>query len=112
MNWIELTNQQQIDQLKEVSNEKAVLIFKNSPRCYISKFSLKNFERSFTNPTHTDCYMVDVVANRAESQYIASLFNVEHQSPQLLIVYKGQVVFHTSHESIDPQQTEKLLLRI
>ncbi|MHC5361525.1 bacillithiol system redox-active protein YtxJ [Myroides sp. LJL110] len=112
MNWILLTNKQQIDQLKELSNQKAVIVFKNSPRCYISKFSLKNFERTFINSTQTPCYMVDVIANRPESQYIASEFNVEHQSPQLLIIYKQEVVFDCSHENIDPSQIQKLLLRI
>lgn len=112
MNWIFLKNKEQIDELISFSEQKAVIIFKNSPRCYISKFALKNFERVFTNPTHTNCYMVDVVDNREESQAIARDFGVEHESPQILIIYKGEVVYSNSHEGIDPGQVEKLLLRI
>ncbi|MTG98439.1 MULTISPECIES: bacillithiol system redox-active protein YtxJ [Myroides] len=112
MDWIQLTKSSQLEDLIAESQEKAVVIFKNSTRCFISKFALKNFQSSFSNSTHVSCYMVDVVADRLISLEIAEVFKVEHQSPQILIVSKGQAVFNTSHESIDGAQVEKLLLRL
>ncbi len=112
MNWINIKELEQINELKEFSKQKAVVLFKNSPRCFISKFALKNFQNDFSNPTNTNCYMVDVVANRALSQQIAADFDIVHQSPQLLIVFDQKVVYHTSHEGIDANEVEKMLLRI
>ncbi len=112
MNWIQLTESTQIEELIKQSEEKAVVIFKSSNRCYISKFALKNFESSFTNPTEAPCYIIDVVSNRLISMEIADKFQVHHESPQLLIISKGKAVFNTSHESIDGKDTEKLLLRL
>lgn len=112
MEWINITESSQIKELIEKSNDKAVIIFKHSPRCHISKFALRNFEASFTNPTEVDCYLVDVVNDRLYSMEVKELLQVQHESPQLIIVYKEKAVFNTSHESIDGADTDKLLLRL
>lgn len=111
MNWIPLTNSAQIEELTKQSEDKAVIIFKNSNRCYISKFALKNFEKEFTNPTDSPCYMIDVVGDRLMSIEIADRFKVHHESPQLIVVSKGIAVFNTSHESINAKEIEKITLR-
>lgn len=112
MNWIELTETTSLSELIANSSNKPCIIFKNSTSCYISKMALKNFERSFTNPTGVDCYRVDVKKDRLVSLDIADRFQVQHESPQLLLIADGKVVFHTSHEGIDGTETEKLLLRL
>lgn len=112
MEWINITESNQIKELIEKSNDKAVIIFKHSPRCHISKFALRNFEASFTNPTEVDCYLVDVVNDRLYSMEVKESLQVQHESPQLIIVYKEKAVFNTSHESIDGADTDKLLLRL
>ncbi|MEK6492579.1 bacillithiol system redox-active protein YtxJ [Myroides odoratimimus] len=112
MKWINITESSQIKELIEKSNDKAVIIFKHSPRCHISKFALRNFEASFANPTETDCYLVDVVNDRLHSMELKEILAVQHESPQLIIVSKGKAVYNTSHESIDGVTTEKLLLRL
>jgi len=112
MNWIELTETSALSKLIADSATKPCIIFKNSTTCYISKMALKNFERAFTNPTQVDCYRVDVKKDRLVSLDIADRLHVQHESPQLLIVADGKVVFHTSHEGIDGGETEKLLLRL
>ncbi len=48
----------------------------------------------------TPLYIVDVIANRSESQQIAHTFSVEHESPQLLVVKNGQSVYDASHEDV------------
>jgi len=112
MNWIELTETTALTELIENSATTPCIIFKNSTTCYISKMALKNFQNSFTNPTAVPCYMVDVKKDRLVSMDIADRFQVQHESPQLLIIADGKVVFHTSHEGIDGGATEKLLLRL
>lgn len=112
MKWINITESSHIKELIEKSNDKAVIIFKHSPRCHISKFALRNFEASFTNPTEVECYLVDVVNDRLYSMEVQEELQVQHESPQLIIASKGQAVFNTSHESIDGAETDKLLLRL
>lgn len=112
MNWIELTETATLSELAANASAKPCVIFKSSPTCYISKMALKNFERSFENPTQVDCYLVDVKKDRLVSLDIADRFQVQHESPQLLIIAEGKVVYHTSHEGIDAATTEKLLLRL
>lgn len=112
MKWINITEGDQVKELITRSNEKAVIIFKHSPRCHISKFALRNFEASFTNPTEVDCYLVDVVNNRLESMEVKEALQVHHESPQLIIVSGEKAVYNTSHESIDGANTDKLLLRL
>ncbi|MEC4113945.1 bacillithiol system redox-active protein YtxJ [Myroides pelagicus] len=112
MEWISLKDKQQLEELVALSQQKPVVIFKNSNRCYISKFALKNFQASFDNSKQVLCYMVDVVADRPISLAIADLFKVEHQSPQILLIAEGKSVFSTSHENIDGAALEKLVLTI
>jgi hypothetical protein len=45
--WRQLTDLGQLNEIVDLSNEKAVLIFKHSTRCSISRFALKQFENEF-----------------------------------------------------------------
>ena len=43
MEWRQLTDLGQLNEIVEVTNEKLVLIFKHSTRCSISTYALKQF---------------------------------------------------------------------
>ena len=43
---------------------------------------------------------IDLLAFRNISNEIASTLNVVHQSPQVIILKNGEVVYHTSHGAI------------
>jgi len=101
MNWISLTTTAQLDELVASSHQQPVLIFKHSTRCIISKMALKNFEAEFPDEVPTLNYFLDLIAYRAISNEIAARFGIEHQSPQLLVIKEGKVIFHESHEGID-----------
>ncbi|WP_448606672.1 bacillithiol system redox-active protein YtxJ [Paenimyroides ceti] len=101
MNWIELTQHQQLEELTALSTSQTVLIFKHSTRCIISKMALKNFESEFNLEGKVIPYFLDLIAYRALSNAIANDFNVQHQSPQLLVIKNAEVVYHESHEGID-----------
>ncbi len=101
MNWNELTHIDQIDKIINESWKKPVLIFKHSTRCIISKMALKNFESDFLLHNEIDAYYLDLITYRNISNEIAEVFSVEHQSPQILLIKGGKVIYHTSHESID-----------
>jgi bacillithiol system protein YtxJ len=51
-----------------------------------------------------DYYLVDVIAERALSQEIASRFQEVHESPQLLIIRNGECTLNETHLSIFPSE--------
>lgn len=112
MNWIELFTAEELNALITESNTKPVIIFKNSTTCFISKMALRNFEAEFTNKNGVNCYMIDVKKNRFLSMEVAKHFNIQHESPQLLIVSKESVIYDTSHEGIDAKITEKQIASV
>jgi bacillithiol system protein YtxJ len=101
VNWIPLTNLDQLNEIVALSNEKPVAIFKHSTRCSISRFALKQFENEFDSADATDTYFLDLIEHRDVSNEIASRFKVVHQSPQLLLIKNGQSVYDVSHSDID-----------
>ena len=101
INWIYLTSFNQLDEIMTVSNEKAVVIFKHSTRCSVSRMALKQFENEFDIKNGVDMYFLDLLEHRAISNEIASRFNVYHQSPQLLLIKNGKSVYDVSHSDID-----------
>jgi bacillithiol system protein YtxJ len=103
MNWIKLNHPEQLEQLLQESNTNPVLIFKHSTRCSISQTALSRLERSWDEGEvgHIAPYFLDLISYRGISNQVESLFNVEHESPQVLIINKGQAVYHSSHLAID-----------
>lgn len=101
MNWKVLEHIDQIDEIKEASHHKLQLIFKHSTRCIISKMALKNFESDFLLNDVIDAYYLDLITYRDISNKIAEGFGITHQSPQILLIKDGVVVYNESHEGID-----------
>ena len=56
-----------------------------------------------------DFYFLDLHAHRDVSNAVASEFGIQHQSPQLLILKNGVVVYHDSHGAIADVNLEKYL---
>jgi bacillithiol system protein YtxJ len=109
INWIPLTNLDQLNEIVALSNEKPVAIFKHSTRCSVSRFALKQFENQFDSANATDTYFLDLIEYRDVSNEIASRFQVVHQSPQLLLIKSGQSVYDASHSDIDAKDLAERL---
>jgi bacillithiol system protein YtxJ len=104
--WIQLTKMETLDVIAEISKKQPVAILKHSTSCGISRMVLRQFEQSYDlKDEQIKLYFLDLLAYRDISNKIASRFNVPHQSPQLLVIVDGKVVFDASHSSI---QSEKL----
>lgn len=106
MNWIDLTDEQQLDRLKELSNQKAQVIFKHSTRCAISSMAKSRLERS-TPPEATDFYYLDLVKYRQLSNKIAETFAVYHESPQVLVIKNGDCIYDESHSGIQMDEIKE-----
>jgi bacillithiol system protein YtxJ len=100
-NWIALTETAQLNEIIELSNHKLVVVFKHSTRCGISSGVISQFEKAIdSNIETTAFYYLDLIRYRNLSNEIAQLFNVQHQSPQVILLKNGEVVTHASHYDI------------
>jgi bacillithiol system protein YtxJ len=109
MNWRNLTDLGQLNEIVNESTEKPVLIFKHSTRCGISRSVLKRFESEFDLGGKVIPYFLDLLEYRAISNEIADRFGVIHQSPQLIVMKDGNAVYDASHDSIDANSLEKFI---
>jgi len=101
LNWLPLTSLDQLETIKTESNTEAILIFKDSTRCGISKMVIKQFEKLFTEENqHLKVYYLDLLNHKDISAEIGQTFQVVHQSPQLIVVRNGNSVHHASHNDI------------
>lgn len=99
MNWKELDNSAQLEQIIEESYKQPVAIYKHSTRCSVSFMAKRTIEHSWTLE-QTDIWLLDLIKYRSISNNIASTFAVRHESPQLLLIKEGKVVYHASHSAI------------
>jgi len=101
MDWNNLTELGQLNEIMTLSNEKPVAIFKHSTRCSVSRMALKQFENEFDSSDKVTPYFLDLIAYREVSNEIANRFGVQHQSPQLLLIKDGKAIYNASHSDID-----------
>ncbi len=99
MNWKEFTNEEGLEEIKKRSAEKPQVIFKHSTKCSISSMAKSRLERS-EEPQGIDFNYLDLIAHRNLSSKIAEEFEVEHASPQVLIIKDGKCVYDESHSAI------------
>ena len=101
LNWIPLNDINQLEEIKEISKNESVLIFKHSTRCGISSMVIKQFEKLFQEEhTNLKVYYLDLLRYRNISDEVGYTFQVMHQSPQLVAIKNENSVFNASHYDI------------
>ena len=102
INWKTLDLENQLTDFIELSKSKPVAIYKHSTRCSLSSMVKSRLERGWDiNDNDIDMYYLDLLNYRNISNKIVLLFAVEHQSPQLIVLHQGKVLYHASHGEID-----------
>lgn len=100
MNWIDLTTEEQLNQLIQTSSLRHQLIFKHSTRCSISIMAKSRLDREEALQD-IDFYYLDLLQYRNLSNNIAEVFSVVHQSPQVLLIKNGECVYEETHNAIN-----------
>lgn len=101
INWNLLTSEEQLQELITESSEQPVMIYKHSTRCSISSMVLDRLERSWSNEGNpVKPYFLDLIALRNVSNAVAQTLQVYHESPQVILLKDGKVVYDASHMSI------------
>jgi bacillithiol system protein YtxJ len=109
MDWNNLTDLGQLNEIITLSNDKPVAIFKHSTRCSVSRMALRQFENEFDLSDKVTPYFLDLIAYRDVSNEIANRFGVIHQSPQLILIRDGKAVYNASHSDIDAGELQRNL---
>jgi bacillithiol system protein YtxJ len=108
--WRTLADTATVDAIADMSMQTPVLIFKHSTRCSISSMAKMRLEQDWTlSPEAVVPYYLDLITYRPVSQYIADKFSVWHESPQVLLISKGECVYDASHLDIQVAELEEEL---
>ncbi len=99
MHWIPITAVDQLALIKEKSATVPQVIFKHSTRCSTSSMVLNRLERSAAT-IQADFNFLDLISYRDISHKIAEVFNVAHESPQVLLIKNGICTYDESHFGI------------
>lgn len=99
-NWNQPQTEYAVDEIL-VNENKPQVIYKHSYRCGISMVARNSLESGIDLLIEqADFHLVDVVANRSLSNYIAEKTGVYHESPQIIVVYQGNPFWQTSHGGV------------
>ena len=93
--FVRITDSKSFEELTDRSKERPVVIFKHSLTCPISAAAYQQMEQF-----DGEVALVEVQRARALSTEIESRLGVAHESPQVIILSKGQVVWSASHFKI------------
>jgi bacillithiol system protein YtxJ len=98
----ELTSLTELQEVIAASSDCAVLILKHSTRCPISARAHQAYEAFVREggAGPVPCFLVKVIENRELSRWIAEHLDVEHHSPQAILIRDGKPVWVSTHYSI------------
>lgn len=109
-NWHNLEQLRDIENALMDSQSKPVVLFKHSTRCGISLAAYKRLASNFSvlqDSVHF--YYLDLLQHRSISNALEVQLGVVHQSPQIIVISKGEVVFDASHDRVTIEAIIKAL---
>jgi bacillithiol system protein YtxJ len=104
-NWNTIKTEKDVLDIIEKSKDKPQIIFKDSVSCGISAFAKERLKNDFPLIENiSDFNYLDLLSYREVSNFIAKKLNVIHQSPQIIVLIKGEVIYRDSHHSIEAKK--------
>jgi bacillithiol system protein YtxJ len=99
--WIAFETTDQIAEIDGLPATTTAVIFKHSTRCAISSMAKERLVSDWHFDQQTvQLYYLDLLAYRAVSNQVAEHYELQHESPQLLVINQGKLVGHTSHNGV------------
>jgi bacillithiol system protein YtxJ len=105
--WITLNNPEQLHKISNDNSGAYFIIFKHSTRCSLSSMIYDRLKARLK--VNAPVYYLDLLQFRTLSQLVSEIFQVAHESPQILIIQNGKCIYHESHSGIVPSDIEKEL---
>lgn len=110
MNWKLCKDDVDFQRILAESYQHPQLIFKDSPRCGISRMVKRQVESDWSgDQTSVQPHLLSVIECREVSNAVANYFQIRHESPQALLIQNGALIYHASHHEINiPDALSKL----
>jgi len=94
-NFVKITDTKSFEEMASRSDEQPVVVFKHSLTCPISSAAYEQMAKF-----EGEVALIEVQRARELSLEIESRLGVEHESPQVIVLRNGQVVWNASHFEI------------
>lgn len=107
-----IATETELDELLRGSRERDLWLFKHSTRCGASAYALlelEKFLREHGDALDATVRLLEVPRQRELSDAVAERTGVRHQSPQLLVLRDGKVIWQASHWGIERPRLERAL---
>lgn len=99
-----------LDAALAASAATPVLLFKHSHTCGISNMAFDEMQAHLEGRPFPVCYgLITVQTGRHVSDEVVRRLGVRHESPQVILVRDGQVMWHASHHHVTAQEIESAL---
>jgi len=93
-----LSTFEELDAALARSSSQPILIFKHSATCGTSAMASEEIDDLVTGaPAGPDVYVVRIQSSRTLSGEIERRLGVRHESPQVLLIVHGRVVWSATH---------------
>jgi monothiol bacilliredoxin len=90
--FVKITDTESFEQLASRSKDRPIVIFKHSLTCPISAAAYEQMAEF-----DGEVALIEVQRARELSNEIENRLGVEHESPQVIVLRNGQVVWNASH---------------
>lgn len=108
--WKLLSSEEDLNTVLDDGSDKLKIIFKHSPACSVSFFAQREMNKLGDEITEiADLYIVNVIGDRPVSNEIARRTGVRHESPQLLFLHEGEVIWNGSHHHVTAKNVKKII---
>jgi len=89
-----------------LSEQRPIFIFKHSTRCPISSMAFEEVEayERVAEQDAPEVFLIKVIETRPLSNAVAQKLDVEHQSPQIILVHDHVSLWSTSHYNITKEK--------
>lgn len=108
IDWKVLDRIEQVHDIKAASEHRPQLLFKHSTTCPVSGIAKRRLKEDW-KWDNIDAHYLDLLRYREVSNHIADFYQVYHESPQIILVHKGEVIHDTSHLDISIKDIEEVL---
>ena len=109
MNWNNIQSQKQIDEAVKASHDSYQVIFKHSTTCPISSMAKMRLESNW-DLDNVNAHFLDLLNYRSISNYIAESLSIHHESPQVLLLKDGEVIYDSSHLDISVDELKESII--
>ncbi|MFT6338397.1 MAG: bacillithiol system protein YtxJ [Saprospiraceae bacterium] len=107
INWKKLESTATLDSIIEDSFNAPQVIFKHSTSCPISGMAKRRLEGEWE--LEVSPYYLDLLSYRSISNAIEDKLSVIHESPQIILIVDGKVLYDESHLDISASSLQEIL---